>query len=102
MNCIYLQAVENRALMYVYRNFETVEVVFFFVTGLETLQVLGVEMSTGGSTESNVRSFEAFLTIYLSIIITHLIITLFLLKKNSKKRINAMIRFLYLTGATVV
>jgi hypothetical protein len=25
----------------------------FFVTGLETLQILGVEMSTGGSTESN-------------------------------------------------
>jgi hypothetical protein len=38
------------------------------VTGLETLQIQGVEMSTGGSTESNVRSFEAFLTIYLSII----------------------------------
>jgi hypothetical protein len=37
----------------------------FFVTGLETLQILGVEMST---TESNVRSFEAFLKIYLSII----------------------------------
>jgi hypothetical protein len=28
-----------------------------FVTGLETLQILGVEMSTGGSTESNVMSF---------------------------------------------
>jgi hypothetical protein len=41
--------------------------VAFFVTGLETLQILGVEMSRGGSTESNVRSFEAFLTIYLSI-----------------------------------
>jgi hypothetical protein len=26
-------------------------------------------MTTGGSTESNVRSFEAYLTIYLSIII---------------------------------
>jgi hypothetical protein len=36
---------------------------------LETLQILGVEMSTGGSTESNVRSFESFLTIYLSIIV---------------------------------
>jgi hypothetical protein len=48
-------------------SIETVEVVFF-VTGLETLQILGVEMSTGGSTQSNVRSFEAFLTIYLSII----------------------------------
>jgi hypothetical protein len=41
---------------------------FFFVTGLETLQIQGVKMSTGGSSESNVRSFEAFLTIYLSII----------------------------------
>jgi hypothetical protein len=28
-------------------------------------------MSTGGSTESNVRSLEAFLTIYLSIIINY-------------------------------
>jgi hypothetical protein len=45
----------------------TVEVAFF-VTELETLQILGVEMSTGGSTELNVRSFEAFLTVYLSII----------------------------------
>jgi hypothetical protein len=26
-------------------------------------------MSTGGSTETNVKSFEAFLTVYLSIII---------------------------------
>jgi hypothetical protein len=47
-------------------SIETVEVAFF-VSGLETLQILGVEMSTG-STESNVRSCEAFLTIYLSII----------------------------------
>jgi hypothetical protein len=39
--------------------------VAFFVTGLETLQILGVEMFTGGSTESNVGPFEAFLTIYL-------------------------------------
>jgi hypothetical protein len=39
-----------------------------FVTGLETLQILGGEMFTGGSTQPNVRSFEAFLTIYLSII----------------------------------
>jgi hypothetical protein len=31
-----------------------------FVTGLETFQILG--------TESNVQSFEAFFTIYLSII----------------------------------
>jgi hypothetical protein len=44
-------------------SIETVEVAFF--TGLETLQILGVEMSTG---ESNVRSFEAFITIYISII----------------------------------
>jgi hypothetical protein len=48
-------------------SIEAVEVAFF-VTGLETLQVLEVEMSTGGSTDSNVRSFEAILTIYLSII----------------------------------
>jgi hypothetical protein len=46
-------------------SIETVEVAFF-VTGLETVQILGVEMSTGGSIESNVRSFEAFFTIYLS------------------------------------
>jgi hypothetical protein len=38
------------------------------VTGLETVQIQGVEISTGGSTESNVRSFKAFLTIYLSVI----------------------------------
>jgi hypothetical protein len=37
-------------------SIETVEVAFF-VTGLETLQILGVEMFTGGSTESNVGSF---------------------------------------------
>jgi hypothetical protein len=47
---------------------ETVEVFFFFVTGLETLLIPGVEIFIGGSTESNVKSFEAFLTIYLSII----------------------------------
>jgi hypothetical protein len=52
-------------------SIETVEVAFF-VTVLETLQILGVEMSTGGSTESNVGSFEAFLTIYLSIITRNL------------------------------
>jgi hypothetical protein len=45
----------------------TAEVTLFFVSGVEMLQVLGVEVSTGGSTESNVRSFEAFVTIYLSI-----------------------------------
>jgi hypothetical protein len=48
-------------------SIETLEVAFF-VTGLETVQILGVEMSTGGSIESNVRSFEAFFTIYLLII----------------------------------
>jgi hypothetical protein len=48
-------------------SIQTVEVALF-VTGVETLQILGVEMSTGGSTESNVRSFEAFLTTYLSLI----------------------------------
>jgi hypothetical protein len=52
MKDFYLQVVENPA----------------FVTGLETLQILGVEISTDDSTESNVRSFKAFLTIYLSII----------------------------------
>jgi hypothetical protein len=36
-------------------SIETVEVAFF-VTGLETLQMLGIEMSTGGSTKSNVNS----------------------------------------------
>jgi hypothetical protein len=35
---------------------------WFFVTRLETLQIQGVEMS-----ESNVRPFEAFLTINASI-----------------------------------
>jgi hypothetical protein len=50
-----------------YISIETVKV-FFFATEFETLQILGIEMSTGGSTESNVRSFEAFFTIYLSII----------------------------------
>jgi hypothetical protein len=50
-----------------YISIETVEVAFF-VTELKTLQILGVEMSTGDLTESNVRSFEALLTIYLSII----------------------------------
>jgi hypothetical protein len=38
-----------------------------FYYEVETFQILGVEMSTGGSTELNVRSFEAFLAIYLSI-----------------------------------
>jgi hypothetical protein len=42
--------------------------VLFFLSGVEVLQVLGVEVPIGGSTESNVRSFEAFAMIYLSII----------------------------------
>jgi hypothetical protein len=33
--------------------------VAFFLSGVEILQVLGVEVSIGGSTESNVKSFEA-------------------------------------------
>jgi hypothetical protein len=49
---------------------ETVEVFFFFfVTGLETLLIPGVEIFIGGSTESNVKSFEAFFTICLKILI---------------------------------
>jgi hypothetical protein len=59
-------------------------------------------MSTGGLTESNVRSFEAFLTIYLSINYTkYLIITLSLLKRPLKKRNNEII-IQYLTAATEV
>jgi hypothetical protein len=53
-NIFHLQAVENRPFVYFYRNG------CFFVTGLETFQILGVEMSTGGTIESNVRAFEAF------------------------------------------
>jgi hypothetical protein len=45
---------------------ETVKV-DFFLSGVEILQVIGVEVSIGDSTESNVTSFEAFVTIYLSI-----------------------------------
>jgi hypothetical protein len=60
-------------------SIETVEVAFF-VTGLETLQILGVEMSTG-STESNVRSFE-----------------LSLLKKTSKKA-KASLKIVIVTAA---
>jgi hypothetical protein len=42
-------------------------------------------MSTGGLTESNVRSFEAFLTIFLSINYTkYLIITLGSMHKNKQ------------------
>jgi hypothetical protein len=33
-------------------SIETVKVIFFFVSGVEILQVLGVEVSIGGSTES--------------------------------------------------
>jgi hypothetical protein len=55
-------------------SIETVKMAFF-VSGVEILQVLGVEVFTGGSTESNVRSFQAFVTIYLTIY----------LKKASKK-----------------
>jgi hypothetical protein len=55
-------------------SIETVKIAFF-VSGVEILQVLGVKVSTGGSTESNVRSFQAFVTIYLTIY----------LKKASKK-----------------
>jgi hypothetical protein len=57
----------------------------FFVSEVEILQVLGLEVSTGGLTESSVRSFEAFVTIYLSITIInytkYVIIKLSLLKK---------------------
>jgi hypothetical protein len=63
-------------------SIETVEAAFF-VTGLETLQILGVEMSTG---DSNTK---------------YLIIKLSLLKKASKKRNNEIITK-YLTGATVL
>jgi hypothetical protein len=60
-------------------------------------------MSTGGLTESNVRSFEAFLTIYLSINYTkYLIITLSLLKKRPLKKRNNEIIIQSLTAATVV
>jgi hypothetical protein len=56
----HLQVVENRAFVY---SIETVEVAFF-----ETLHILGIKMPTNGSTGSNIRSFEVFLSIYLSII----------------------------------
>jgi hypothetical protein len=62
--------------------------VSFFLSGVEILQVLEVEVSTGGSTELNVGSFEAFVAIYLSITIIiinytkYLIIKLSLLKKS--------------------
>jgi hypothetical protein len=57
LNEFYLQAVENRDFVYLHRDGSSV--IFF--------QVLEVEVSIGGSTESNVKSFEAFVTIYLSI-----------------------------------
>jgi hypothetical protein len=53
-NIFHLQAVENRPFVYLYRNG------CFFVTDLETFQIQGVEVSTGGSIESNVTAFEAF------------------------------------------
>jgi hypothetical protein len=40
-------------------SIETVKVAFF-PGGVAILQILGVEVSTGGSTESNVRPFEEF------------------------------------------
>jgi hypothetical protein len=49
-------------------SIETVKAAFF-LSGVEVFQVLGVEVSRGGSTESNVRSFEAFVNIYSSITI---------------------------------
>jgi hypothetical protein len=56
---MFLQAVENRAFVYLHRDGKTV--IFFLV------QVLGVEVAS--PTESIVRSFEAFVTINLSITI---------------------------------
>jgi hypothetical protein len=57
------------------------------------------------STCSSIDSFEAFVTIYLSITMINytkdLIIKLFLLKKASKKRNNEIITQ-YLTGSTMV
>jgi pyrroloquinoline quinone (PQQ) biosynthesis protein C len=50
----------------------TQELLFRNQKGNKRQHNLGVEMSKGGSTESNVRSFEAFLTIYLSIIIRNI------------------------------
>jgi hypothetical protein len=47
-------------------SIETVKAAFFSERSRNTSS-LGVKVSTGGSTESNVRSFEAFVTIYLSI-----------------------------------
>jgi hypothetical protein len=47
-------------------SIETVKVAFF-LSGVEVVQVLEVEVSIGGPTKSNVKSFEAFITIYLSI-----------------------------------
>jgi hypothetical protein len=85
-------------------SIETLKVAFF-VKKVEILQVLGVKVSTGGSTELNVRSFEALVTIYLSITIVnytkYLIIKLSPLKKSLKKQNNEIITQ-YLTGSTVV
>jgi hypothetical protein len=46
--------------------------VSLYITGLATLQILGVKMATGGSTESNVRSFEAFLTTYYYLLLSEI------------------------------
>jgi hypothetical protein len=79
----YLQTVENRACVYLYRNgwFG-----FFFVTGLEILQILGVEMSTRRLDRVKCKviwiiSYDLFINNYTK----YLIIKLYLLKKNSKK-----------------
>jgi hypothetical protein len=61
---------EFQFLNQLYKNvfyFQAVEIALLCIS-VETLQVLEVEKSTGGSTKSNVRSFVGFLTIYLSII----------------------------------
>jgi hypothetical protein len=52
-------AVKHQIIVYFYRKVE----VAFFVTVLKILQIQGVEMSTGGSIESNVRLFEAFILV---------------------------------------
>jgi hypothetical protein len=62
------------------------------------LQVLGLGVSTGDSTVSNIKSFEAFVLIYLSITIINyrkLVLNnkIIAIKKNYDS---------YLTGSTVV
>jgi hypothetical protein len=44
--------------------------VAFSLSGVEVVQILEVEVSIGGATKSNVKSIEAFVTIYLSITTT--------------------------------